>query len=54
VSKLLSRIYGILCGPLEIPGEPPVVHLDHIENHSPIAISLQQGLQTFLSEGHIN
>jgi len=31
--NVLSGIYGTLCGPLEIPGEPPLVHLDHIENH---------------------
>jgi len=27
------KIYGTLCGPLEIPGISPVVHLDHVENH---------------------
>jgi len=26
-------IYGTLCGPLEIPGGQPVVHLDHVEKH---------------------
>jgi len=31
--NFLSRIYGTLCGPLEIPGGPLVVHLDHIEIH---------------------
>jgi len=31
--SVLSRIYGTLCGPLEIPGGPPVVHLDHVENY---------------------
>ena len=31
--KVLSKIYGTLCEPLEIPGRPPMVHLDHVENH---------------------
>ena len=31
--NVLSRIYGSLCGPLQIPGGPPVIHLDHVENH---------------------
>ena len=31
--KVMSRIYGTLCGLLGIPGGPLVVHLDHIENH---------------------
>ena len=31
--NILSRICGTLCGPLEIPGGPPVVHLDHFENY---------------------
>jgi len=30
---VLLRINGTLCGPLEIPGGPPVAHLDHVENH---------------------
>jgi len=25
---VLSRIYETLCGPPEIPGEPPMFHLD--------------------------
>jgi len=31
--NVLPRIYRILCGPLEVSGGPPVVHLDHVENH---------------------
>jgi len=31
--NVLLRIHGTLCGPLEIPGRPPMVHLDHVDNH---------------------
>jgi len=33
VRNVSSRICGTLCGPLEIPGGPPVVHRCHVENH---------------------
>jgi len=28
-----STIYEALCEPLKIPGGPPLVHLDNVENH---------------------
>jgi len=31
--NVLTGIYGTLCGPLEIPVGPPVVHLHHVKNH---------------------
>ena len=31
--NILSKIYGTLCGRLEISDGPPGVHLDHVENH---------------------
>jgi len=33
IRNVSSRIYGTLCGPLEIPGGPQVVHLDQVEDH---------------------
>jgi len=33
VRNVLSRIYETYSGPLKIPGGPPVVHLDRVENH---------------------
>jgi len=32
--NVLSVICGSLCRPLEIPGGPPVAHLDHVENQN--------------------